>query len=162
MSSKPSSEHARTLGVILVSKNHTVSTAESCTGGMIGAALTSVPGSSVWFKGGIIAYDNLIKISLLGVPQETLDNFGAVSEQTVAAMAQGAARILHTDCAISVSGIAGPNGGTPEKPVGLVFIGICVTGNTTVYKHLFSGNREAVRRQAVAMSLKHCSEAIRQ
>jgi len=162
MPSKRSSDHARTLGVACVSKNISVSTAESCTGGMIGAALTSVPGSSAWFKGGIIAYDNTIKTSLLGVLQKTLDTFGAVSEPTVAEMAQGAARILHTDCAISVSGIAGPDGGTPEKPAGLVYIGICINGNTTVYRHLFSGNRTAVRKQAVEMSLKHCIDAVRQ
>ena len=162
MSSKHNSDHAQTLGVLLASEGCTLAVAESCTGGMIGAALSSVPGSSQWFRGGIIAYDNRIKISLLGVSQETLDTFGAVSEQTVAAMAQGAARILHTDCAISVSGIAGPDGGTPEKPLGLVYIGVYVNGNITVYKHLCSGNREAVREQAVEMSLKHCIESIRQ
>ena len=154
MSSKPALyKEAETLGRLLLSKNLTLSTAESCTGGMFGAAVTSVPGSSEWFRGGIIAYDNRIKASLLNVPEAILDTHGAVSAEVVSAMAEGAARKLNTDCAIAVSGIAGPDGGTEDKPVGLVFIGIYCKGTVKVFKNIFSGDREQVREQAVEKSI---------
>lgn len=110
------------IGNLLREKNLTVSTAESCTGGSIAAKLTSVPGSSDYFKGGIVAYSNEIKESLLGVSSETLKKQGAVSEETVIEMVKGAMKALKTDCAVSTSGIAGPGGGTKEKPVGTVWI----------------------------------------
>ena len=110
------------IGNLLREKNLTVSTAESCTGGSIAAKLTSVPGSSDYFKGGIVAYSNEIKESLLGVSSETLKKQGAVSEETVIEMVKGAMKALKTDCAVSTSGIAGPDGGTKEKPVGTVWI----------------------------------------
>ncbi len=110
------------IGNLLREKNLTVSTAESCTGGSIAAKLTSVPGSSDYFKGGIVAYSNEIKESLLGVSSETLKKQGAVSEETVIEMVKGAMKALKTDCAVSTSGIAGPSGGTKEKPVGTVWI----------------------------------------
>ena len=156
MSSKPSYKtNVEALGTVLLSKNLTLSTAESCTGGMIGAALTSVPGSSQWFCGGIIAYDNRIKISFLDVPETILEKYGAVSEEVVAAMAEGAARKLGTGCSIAVSGIAGPEGGTEEKPVGLVFIGIYCKGKLEVFKNVFPGSREEVRQQAVEKSFDY-------
>ncbi len=150
---------AKALGKLLTTGKLTLSTAESCTGGMIGATITSVPGSSNWFKGGIIAYNNTIKTSLLGVSKETLNEFGAVSEETVTAMAKGAAQKLNTDCSIAVSGIAGPDGGTIEKPVGLVYIGICCRKKTEVFKHVYSGDRENVRKQTVLKSLEHLNKA---
>ena len=110
------------IGNLLREKNLTVSTAESCTGGSIAAKLTSVPGSSDYFKGGIVAYSNEIKESLLGVSSETLKKQGAVSEETVIEMVKGAMKALKTDCAVSTSGIAGPSGGTKEKLVGTVWI----------------------------------------
>lgn len=110
------------IGNLLRERNLTVSTAESCTGGSIAAKLTSVPGSSDYFKGGIVAYSNEIKESLLGVSSETLKKQGAVSEETVIEMVKGAMKALKTDCAVSTSGIAGPGGGTKEKPVGTVWI----------------------------------------
>ncbi|GFZ42226.1 competence/damage-inducible protein A [Bacteroides nordii] len=110
------------IGNLLREKNLTVSTAESCTGGSIAAKLTSVPGSSDYFKGGIVAYSNEIKESLLGVSPETLKKQGAVSEETVIEMVKGSMKALKTDCAVSTSGIAGPGGGTKEKPVGTVWI----------------------------------------
>lgn len=110
------------IGNLLREKILTVSTAESCTGGSIAAKLTSVPGSSDYFKGGIVAYSNEIKESLLGVSSETLKKQGAVSEETVIEMVKGAMKALKTDCAVSTSGIAGPGGGTKEKPVGTVWI----------------------------------------
>jgi PncC family amidohydrolase len=100
----------------------TLATAESCTAGNIAAHITSIPGSSHFFKGGIIAYSNEVKENLLGVKVETLETYGAVSEQTVIEMARGVMRTLGTDCAVATSGIAGPGGGSPEKPVGTIWI----------------------------------------
>ena len=112
------------IGKRLIAKKMTVSTAESCTGGGIAARLTSVPGSSEYVKGGIIAYSNEVKITLLGVSPETLERVGAVSRETVEQMALGAMKRLKTDCAVATSGIAGPGGGTPEKPVGTIWIAV--------------------------------------
>ena len=110
------------VGELLKKKNLTVSTAESCTGGSIAARLTSIAGSSEYFNGGIVAYSNEVKMNLLHVSPETLEVYGAVSEQTVIEMVKGAMKALKTDCAVATSGIAGPGGGTPEKPVGTVWI----------------------------------------
>lgn len=100
----------------------TLATAESCTAGSIAAVITSVPGSSSYFKGGIVAYADEVKINLLGVNPETLETKGAVSEETVISMAKGAMKSMNSDCAVATSGIAGPTGGTPDKPVGTVWI----------------------------------------
>ncbi len=105
-----------------------IATAESCTGGLIGAAITSIPGSSTPFKGGIIAYDNQIKTKLLGVPPSTLGKYGAVSERVARRMAAGAIERLDVDIAISVTGVAGPGGGSEEKPIGTVWIGLAQKG----------------------------------
>lgn len=110
------------IGELLKAKKLSLSTAESCTGGGISALVTSVPGSSEYFKGGIVAYANEVKEELLGVRPETLVAYGAVSRETVVEMAKGAMNRLKTDCAVATSGIAGPGGGTPEKPVGTVWI----------------------------------------
>ena len=110
------------VGELLKAKNFSLSTAESCTGGGIAALITSVPGSSEYFKGGIVAYSNEIKADLLHVSVETLAQYGAVSRETVVEMVKGAMKTLKTDCAVATSGIAGPGGGTPEKPVGTVWI----------------------------------------
>lgn len=110
------------IGELLKAKKLSLSTAESCTGGGIAALVTSVPGSSEYFKGGIVAYANEVKEELLGVRPETLVAYGAVSRETVVEMAKGAMNRLKTDCAVATSGIAGPGGGTPEKPVGTVWI----------------------------------------
>lgn len=110
------------IGNLLKAKHLTVSTAESCTGGSIAALLTSVPGSSEYVNGGIVAYSNEVKMNLLGVSSETLATHGAVSQETVIEMVKGAMKTLKTDCAVATSGIAGPRGGTPDKPVGTVWI----------------------------------------
>lgn len=110
------------IGELLKTKKLSLSTAESCTGGGIAALVTSVPGSSEYFKGGIVAYANEVKEELLGVRPETLAAYGAVSRETVVEMAKGAMNRLKTDCAVATSGIAGPGGGTPEQPVGTVWI----------------------------------------
>ncbi len=154
---KPScKQQAELLGRELLNKEYTLATAESCTGGMIGAAITAVPGSTAWFRGGIIAYENTVKVALCRVPEETLAEHGAVSEETVKAMAAGVAQNLQTDCAIAVSGIAGPDGGSEEKPVGLVYIGVYCRGNSTAYRYIFSGSREEVREQATEEGLRRC------
>jgi PncC family amidohydrolase len=151
----PENSPALHLGQLLSEKNMTCAVAESCTGGMIGGAITTVAGSSEWFRGGVIAYTNDIKIKLLGVSAETLKKKGAVSAETVVSMAVGAAHFCEADCSIAVSGIAGPSGGTPEKPVGLVYIGCWVNGKATAIKHHFSGDRTAVRTATIKAALEH-------
>lgn len=133
---------------LLKEKGFTVSTAESCTGGLIAKKLTDVPGASENFMYGIVTYDNQAKIGLLGVSPETLDRFGAVSEETALEMARGVKTACGTDLAVSVTGIAGPGGGTPEKPVGLVYIGFANPEKAGVQRHLFAGDRETIRWQA--------------
>jgi nicotinamide-nucleotide amidase len=134
-------------------KGLTIGAAESCTGGLVSARLTSVPGSSEVFVGGLVAYDDRLKLDGLGVPAEVLERHGAVSSQTAAAMATGARGALGADVGVSVTGVAGPGGGTPEKPVGLVFIHAeTADASHGVELHL-PGNRDAVRRRAAASAL---------
>ena len=143
-------------------KGLTIATAESCTGGGIGAALTAISGSSHVFEGGIISYSNGAKIDLLDVPQKTLKKHGAVSEQTAKAMAEGARKALSTDLAISVTGIAGPTGGTQDKSVGTVWIGLVQKGHDTKVEHyLFTDKgRESVRRNTITTALKLLKQAL--
>lgn len=144
---------AELLGQKLLARNWTISCAESCTGGGIGYAITSVSGSSSWFKQGIISYANEAKQQLLGVDAQTLTQWGAVSEQTVVEMAHGAAQVAKAQVAISVSGIAGPDGGTADKPVGTVWFGFAVDGQVSAVKQLFKGNRQQVRLKAIEFAL---------
>ena len=132
----------KNIGDLLVERKRTLGTAESCTGGYLAHLITSVSGSSAYYKGSIISYANEIKQDLLGVREETLQQFGAVSEQTVSEMLHGAIGQLKVDIAIAISGVAGPNGGTPEKPVGTVFIGIGTKEKTIVKKLSFTNHRE--------------------
>ncbi|MDD5586534.1 MAG: CinA family protein [Alphaproteobacteria bacterium] len=136
-------------------------TAESCTGGMIGAALTSVPGSSEVFERGFITYSNDAKIDLLGVLPETLKTFGAVSAEVAEAMAEGALEYSHADAAVSVTGIAGPGGATPGKPVGLVYLGLATRdGARFHYRCAFKGDRDSVRLEATHEALKLLLSAV--
>ena len=128
-------------------------TAESCTGGGIGARLTAIPGSSDVYRGGVIAYDNDLKRDLLGVPAELLTRAGAVSAEVAQAMAAGARERLGVDLAVSVTGIAGPGGGSAEKPVGLVYIGVAARSGARATRHQFPGDREDVRARAGQMAL---------
>ncbi|MEZ5337696.1 MAG: CinA family protein [bacterium] len=132
----------------------TIACAESCTGGWIAQALTSVPGGSDVFPGGIVSYSNLAKTELLGVSQDTLAEFGAVSEQTVREMAMGARASFHSDYAVAVSGIAGPGGGTEEKPVGTVWIAWLSPEELHTQCFQFDGNREQVRIATVCEALE--------
>ena len=127
--------------------------AESCTGGLLGARLTEVPGSSDVFVGGVIAYDNALKVDLLGVPETLLAEHGAVSERVAHAMAEGAARRFGVAAAISVTGVAGPGGGTPEKPVGTVWIGCWYNGTVETRRSMFPGSRHEVRARAAQAAL---------
>ncbi len=132
----------------------TLVTAESCTGGGIGAALTQVPGSSSVYKGGIISYTNWVKHHLLGVDEEMLETHGAVSDPVARAMAEGARRSLQADVAVSVTGLAGPGGDEYGNPVGTVFIGYSDETITLARKFVFPGDREAVRSAAIREALK--------
>jgi len=131
----------------------TIATAESCTGGLIAHNLTNISGSSVYFDRGIIAYSDTAKKELLGVPEKILQKFGAVSEQTAKAMAIGARRHSHVDIGISTTGIAGPTGGTKEKPVGLVYIGLATSKKVIAQRFLFSGDRLQNKENTCAAAL---------
>ncbi len=146
--------------VLLRSKKLKLVTAESCTGGMISAAFTELSGSSDIFDRGFVTYSNEAKIAMLGVLPATIETYGAVSEETAREMCQGALKHSLADVAISVTGIAGPTGGTPEKPVGLVYIGIANKQDAKIFKYIFQGNRSEVREQTVEAALHHLSEFI--
>ena len=139
--------------VLTALKGKTLVTAESLTGGSIGAALTSVSGASAVYKGGIISYTNEVKHKLLGVPQETLEQFGAVSEPVARAMAEGARKTLQADIAVSVTGLAGPGGDDYGNPVGTVYIGYSDKNITEVQHCLFTGDRESIRNQTIEAAL---------
>ena len=145
---------AQQLGEILCKKNAKLTIAESCTGGAISEAITSVSGSSQWFEFGFVTYANSAKQQLLGVSEETLEQYGAVSEQVVKQMAQGAIKQSEADYAIAVSGVAGPDGGTEEKPVGTVWVCWQTPSQIWTHKLVLSGDRQAVRTEAVKKSLQ--------
>lgn len=128
-------------------------TAESCTGGLIGHKITNVPGASSYYQGGVVSYANQAKVWLLGVRQETLDRYGAVSRETVIEMAQGVRSALEADVGLAVSGIAGPDGGTAEKPVGLVWVGLSYSGADLAQAFQFQGNRQQIKEQAAQAAL---------
>ncbi len=132
----------------------TVTTVESCTGGLLSGTLVDVAGVSEVLNQAYVTYANEAKQSLAGVQKATLDAFGAVSEQTAREMAEGGAKAAKADAALAVTGIAGPDGGSEEKPVGLVYIGCFVKGNTVVQKNIFSGSRREVREQSVISALE--------
>ncbi|MBR6638530.1 MAG: CinA family protein [Lachnospiraceae bacterium] len=138
---------------MLLEKQLTITTAESCTGGLIGATLVNVPGVSSVFKEGYITYANESKQKLLGVSEDTLAKYGAVSEQTAREMAEGALKATNADVSIAVTGIAGPDGGTDEKPVGLVYMACAHKGKTVVRRHVFEGDRLQVRTSTVLYAL---------
>lgn len=142
------------VGELLKKKNFTISCAESCTGGLLTSRLTDFAGSSAYVKGSVVVYSNEIKIFAVHVKEETLRNFGAVSEQTAFEMASNIREIFKTDIGVGVTGIAGPGGGSAEKPVGLVYIGISDENKTEVQKFNFSGNRVEIKNKVVDAALK--------
>ena len=150
------------LGKVLKNNNLTVSTAESCTGGNIARLITSVPGSSDYFEGSIIAYSNRLKSEKLGIPLEILDRYGAVSQPVVERMAVGVTGELGADCGIASSGVAGPGGGTDEKPVGTVWMAVSYLGSVESRKFQFGGSRERIIEQASLMGLAMMRKLIMQ
>ncbi len=149
------------IALALAAQGHTLATAESCTGGLMGAMLTDLPGSSVWYLGGVITYSNALKTQLLGVPTETLATEGAVSAATAQAMAEGVRDKTEANFAVAITGIAGPGGGTPEKPIGLVFIAVASPSSTetAVFEHHFDGSRAEIRATAATAALQHVLDA---
>ena len=146
---------------LLMEHHLTITTAESCTGGLIAATLVNVPGVSGQFEEGYITYSNEAKEKLLGVSHETLEKYGAVSSQTAEEMAKGAKKAAHADISIISTGIAGPDGGTKEKPVGLVYLACSLGEETEVERHIFSGDRQEVRQASVQAALALVEKTIR-
>ncbi|MBE7047299.1 MAG: CinA family protein [Ruminococcaceae bacterium] len=145
---------------LLRKHNITLSTAESCTGGLIAGAITSLAGISSYYKEGFVTYANEAKNKHLNVPEHILENHGAVSHQTAFYMVRGLVKNTGADVGVAVTGIAGPGGGSQEKPVGLVYISTCAKDDVTVTKNIFSGDRENVRNMTVDMALKLLIEKI--
>ncbi len=141
-------------------RNYTLATAESCTGGLLGAMLTSVPGISAVYGYGLITYSNAAKMKLLGVERETLAAHGAVSEETARGMAQGLSALSGADFALAITGIAGPDGGAEEKPVGLVYLCLLYPGHERMEKRRFSGDRQSIRQQAAEFALLMIRDAM--
>lgn len=144
----------------LIEYKMSISTAESCTGGLLSATIINVPGASEVFHEGYVTYANEAKTRILHVEKEILDTVGAVSGETASSMAKGCAYNANSDIALSTTGIAGPGGGTTDKPVGLVYIGCFFKGKTYVDKNIFQGSRESVRKQAVNRALKFALDII--
>lgn len=142
------------LATSLLNRQWQLVTAESCTGGWLAKCCTDLPGSSAWFAGGVVSYSNALKQSLLGVNSETLTTFGAVSEQVVDEMAQGCLNKLGGQISVAISGIAGPDGGSAEKPVGLVCFGFASAEQHLSCQQIFTGDRDAIRRQAIDFALR--------
>jgi nicotinamide-nucleotide amidase len=141
------------VGRLLQGAGLTLSTAESCTGGLIGHRITNVSGSSAYFLGGVVVYSNRAKNRLLGVSNDTLASCGAVSDQSAGEMAEGVCGLMESDIGLAVTGIAGPQGGTEEKPVGTVHIGLCTRDGTRCFKFLFRGSREQIKTHIATMAL---------
>ncbi len=145
---------AAELGEQLKRKNWSLAVAESCTGGWLAETVTAIPGSSAWFERGFVTYSNLAKQQMLGVEIKTLEKYGAVSEQTVREMAWGALEHSQARISVAISGVAGPDGGTPDKPVGTVWLAWAWSRGCETRREQFEGDRRQVRRQAVAAALQ--------
>jgi len=151
---------AKKLTELLTSKNMSIAIAESCTGGLLSSSLTSIPGASSYFNCGFITYSNESKINMLNVDSQTIELFGAVSEKVAYEMAMGAGQNSKSHLAISVTGIAGPSGGTPEKPVGMVCFGFYLDGNVTTTTQFFSGVRSEIVSESIAFALTELTSKI--
>lgn len=153
---------ASELGDALHARGWMIATAESCTGGWAGQLLTAIPGSSAWYERGFVTYANAAKQEMLGVPAETLEIYGAVSEETASAMAAGALAHSHAQATLAISGIAGPGGGTPQKPVGLVCYGWALADGTRMSSTCrLDGDREEIRSRAVAAAMRGLIDLMR-
>ena len=151
---------AKKLTELLISKNMSIAVAESCTGGQLSSSLTSIPGASSYFNCGFITYSNESKIKMLNVDSQTIELFGAVSERVAYEMAVGAGQHSQSDLAISVTGIAGPSGGTAEKPVGMVCFGFYVEGEVSTTTQFFSGVRSEIVSESIAFALTELTSKI--
>jgi len=148
------------VGTALRRKKSTVALAESCTGGLVGHLLTQVPGSSDYLMGGVIAYSDKAKEEILGVREQTLKQFGAVSAETAIEMAQGALKVFQTDYAVSVTGIAGPASDLSNKPVGLTWLAVCNANDVWTESHNWEGNRSEIKQQSAEAALELLLKAI--
>ena len=155
------SNEAQVLSGLLVANGLTISVAESCTGGALSHTITSIPGASSYFDCGYITYSNQSKTEMLGVDIQSIKTYGAVSEEVALEMVIGLATKSHSDVAVSITGVAGPTGGTPEKPVGTVCFGFSCDGKTSTSTKLFSGDRRSIVSQSVSYALKQLSVRIR-
>ena len=151
---------AKKLTELLISKNMSIAVAESCTGGLLSSSLTTIPGASSYFNCGFITYSNESKIKMLNVDSQTIEIFGAVSEKVAYEMAMGAGQNSQSDLAISVTGIAGPSGGTAEKPVGMVCFGFYVEGEVSTTTQFFSGVRSEIVSESIAFALTELTSKI--
>ena len=151
---------AKKLTKLLISKNMSIAVAESCTGGLLSSSLTSIPGASSYFNCGFITYSNESKIKMLNVDSKTIELFGAVSERVAYEMAVGAGQHSQSDLAISVTGVAGPSGGTAEKPVGMVCFGFYVEGEVSTTTQFFSGVRSEIVSESIAFALTELTSKI--
>lgn len=149
---------ARRVGALLQERQLTLAVAESCTGGLLAARVTDVSGSSAYFIGGVVAYSNAVKERVLGVPANTLQRYGAVSREVAIAMARGVRRLLRADLALSTTGIAGPTGGAPERPVGLVYIALASEQGEQCKEFRWTGDRKQNREQSVHAALDWLQE----
>src|SRR3954447_18202042 len=151
---------AREVGALLRQAGWRLATAESCSGGLVGHLLTEISGSSAYYQGGIIAYDNAVKHNILGVATETLATVGAVSGQCALEMAAGTRRLLQTEVGLSTTGIAGPGGGTADKPVGLVFIALETPLSATYERYIFDGDRTSNKQETARRALELLATAL--
>lgn len=149
---------AQSIGELLNQQHLTLGVAESCTGGMIAACITDIGGSSAYFAGGVVAYSNTVKTRLLGVPTRMLERYGAVSAETVMSMARGAQKRLNVDVTLATTGIAGPSGGTTDKPVGLTYIGLVSPRGELWRKYIWKGDRRENREQSTRAALELLQE----
>jgi PncC family amidohydrolase len=157
----PDVQIAERVVALLTQRGLTLAVGESCTGGLIADMLTDVPGSSRCFLGGVVAYANEAKQQLLGVPEATLASFGSVSEQAVSAMAQGARALFGADIGVAATGVAGPSGGTPEKPVGLVYLAVVANdGRSLVRQHVWDGDRRQNKQRSAHAALSLIEELL--
>jgi PncC family amidohydrolase len=151
------------VGQLLVRRGLTLALAESCTGGLVSHRITNVPGSSQYYLGAVVAYSNQAKMSILGVKRRTLNEYGAVSEQTAREMAEGVRRLLAADVGAAVTGVAGPGGGTAQKPVGLVFVAVSMPDRVRADRYLWSGDRtrnKELSANALLELLRQCLESV--
>lgn len=162
MADRLTASAAKLLGAALSASGKTLAVAESCTGGLLGGAVTSIPGSSLYFSGGVVAYGNSAKISLLGVPPDLIAARGAVSREVALAMAEGVLSLFRADLAVAVTGVAGPGGGSRGKPAGTVWVAVVAPGGVRcAHRFRFPGDREAVRRETVRVSLGAAIDVLR-